>query len=193
MKSAAGLVAVGPPEADHPTVGICRIGWADVSPTTRSGREPDTQPERSFLRERGFSLLEVIIAIALVAIVAVAIYAGLATASKTAIITDVRATAESLARTQMETMKKIDYTPAIGGEASYTNAKITLAGYEIRSIKLDGTSEDTSPNIIAVAWNTTTGKPELNADNGLQRIKLAIYHHDKTQPLFTLEDYKVKR
>jgi len=143
-------------------------------------------------RERGFSLLEVIIAVALVGIVAVAIYAGLATASKTAITTDERATAESLARSQMEEMKKVSYKTTSGGEATYTDAKITLPGYEIRSIKWDGTSEDITPNIIAVAWNNTASPPGPQMDDtGLQRIKLAVYH--RTKLLFILEDYKVDR
>ena len=144
-------------------------------------------------RERGFSLLEVIIAIALIGIVAVAIYAGLATATKTVIITDERATAESLARTQMEAMKKIAYNNTSGVEASYLNAKITPpSGYEISSMKADGSWDNkTSTNIIAVAWNATTSPPPPPDDAGLQRIKLVIYHLGKS--LFTLEDYKVDR
>ena len=148
-------------------------------------------------RERGFSLLEVIIAVALVGIVAVAIYAGLATASKTAITTDERATAESLARSQMEEMKKLAYRKVnlTTGEATYTDAKITLSGYVIKSINSAGVW-DNSTDIIGIAWNSTTGNPvptpiPVTTDVGLQKIKLRIYHNSK--PLFTLEDYKVDR
>jgi len=141
--------------------------------------------------EKGFTLIEVVIAIALLGIVAVAILGGLATASKAIVIADERATAESLARSQMEDVKKLDYTKApSGGEASYTNAKISVpSGYEIRSINRAG-GGDTTTNIIGVPWDSATGQA-VTIDVGLQRIKLAIYHNGKL--LFTLEGYKVDR
>ena len=149
--------------------------------------------------EKGFLLIEVIIAIALLGIVGVALLSGLSTGSKAIFVADERATAESLARTEMENVKKLDYItaavynpgpPPSGGEAIYTNAKITLLGYEIRSINRAG-GEDTSTSIVGVPWNSTTSPPPPVTDAGLQRIKLVIYHGGKL--LFTLEGYKVDR
>jgi prepilin-type N-terminal cleavage/methylation domain-containing protein len=152
---------------------------------------------RSMRAEKGFTLLEVIIAIALLGVVAVAILSGLSTGSRAILVADERATAESLARSQMEYVKSLDYTKApSGGEASYTNAKLAVpSGYEIRSINRAG-AEDASANIIAVPWNSATGQPAAN-DTGLQRIKLAIYHlrhlGDSNPTLvLTLEGYKVQ-
>lgn len=128
---------------------------------------------------------------ALLAIMAVAILSGLSTGSRAIFVADERATAESLARSQMEYVKNLAYTKApSGGEASYANAKVAVpSGYEIRSINR-ATGEDVSTNIIAVPWNSTTGQAAIT-DAGLQRIKLVIYHHGKS--LLTLEDYKVNR
>ncbi len=62
--------------------------------------------------EKGFSLIEVVIAIALLGIVAVAFLGALATGSRVIFIADERATAESLARTQMEYVRNQDYSDA---------------------------------------------------------------------------------
>ena len=59
--------------------------------------------------ERGIGLIEVLIALAILGIVAAAFLSGLATASKAIYIADVRTTAESLARSQMEYVKNQPY------------------------------------------------------------------------------------
>ena len=61
---------------------------------------------------RGFTLLEVLIAIALIGIVAVAILGALSTSSKVLSIADERTTAESLARRQIEYIKSQGYNAA---------------------------------------------------------------------------------
>jgi len=57
---------------------------------------------------RGFTLVEVMIAVALIGIIAIAFLSALSTASTVLIITDEQATAESLARSQMEDIKNQD-------------------------------------------------------------------------------------
>ena len=146
-------------------------------------------------REKGFSLLEVIIAIALMGIVAVAFLGALATGSRAIFIADERATAESLARTQMEYMKNQPYRYALaGGEATYALAKISVpsADYEIRSVNRAEGEDTSTDDIIAVPWNPDplVNQPR-DIDVGLQRIKLVIKHLGK--PILTLEDYKVNR
>lgn len=61
-------------------------------------------------KQRGFTLIEVIIAMALLGIIAIAFLGALATASSSIIIADERTTAESLARSQMEYAKNQDYS-----------------------------------------------------------------------------------
>ena len=54
---------------------------------------------------RGFTLIEVLIALALMGIIAIAFLSGLSTSSMALIIADEHATAESLARSQMAYVK----------------------------------------------------------------------------------------
>ena len=150
-------------------------------------------PRKMMKRERGFSLLEVLVAVALIGIVAVAIYGGLATASKSMLTADERATAESLARTEMEYIKEFQYTklPSVPPSWSYElvnptdtppwDSSHTLpAGYDGYSVTVNGTTFDGN------------GTPNSN----IQKITITIKHHDKaiiTSGNCTLEDYKVYR
>ncbi len=149
-------------------------------------------------KEKGFTLIEVLIAMALLGIVAVAIFTGLATASRVMFTADERATAESLARTQMEAVKELPYeTAPDNGVAIYENAKIDVpSGYEIWSFDRDGEYRDEEAYILGVPWDSTPTStyPEgqaVETDAGQQRIKLIVYHHGKE--LFILEEYKVDR
>ncbi len=120
--------------------------------------------------EKGFSLIEVVIALALLGIIAVAVLSGLATASIALIIADERATAESLARSQMEYVKGIDYE---NGATSYPAASIP------------------QEHIDAGYSATITASPLYDPDKGIQEITVIVEHNDKD--VITLEDYKVDR
>ena len=158
--------------------------------------------------EKGFSIIEVTIAIVILGVIAVAFLSGLATASKAIYVADERATAESLARSQMEYVKNQPYDtadvydpgpPPTGGEETYT--KIADAeipdGYIICSVNRDGA---TIENIIyGVPWDSQNNQA-VDTDAGLQKITLVIKHHGKEIFTFirdgkkiTLEDYKVDR
>jgi len=149
--------------------------------------------------EKGFSLIEVMIAIALLGIIGVAFLGALATASTALFIADERATAESLARSQMEFVKNQDYKDAISvadggtGEAAYDkiDALDIPVGYVICSVNRAG---DTVEDIIyGVPWDSDPAVNQAaNVDAGLQRIKLIIKHLDKPE-VITLEGYKVDR
>jgi prepilin-type N-terminal cleavage/methylation domain-containing protein len=122
--------------------------------------------------EKGFSLLEVTLAIALIGIIAVAFLIALAGASRAISIADERATAESLARTQMEYIKTVEYVP---DATEYTPAPIP--DHPTYSVTIDA-------------------KPVHATDDGIQRITITVYHHDKpiiTSEDYTLQGYKVDR
>ena len=149
--------------------------------------------------EKGFSLIEVMIAIALLGVIGVAFLGALATASNAIFIADERATAESLARSQMEFVKNqvyitaADYELGVPGTGEVTYEKIADAGipvgYIICSVNRSG---DTVEDIIyGVPWDSQNNIPVDN-DDGLQRIKLIIKHLDKPE-VITLEGYKVDR
>jgi prepilin-type N-terminal cleavage/methylation domain-containing protein len=152
--------------------------------------------------EKGFSLVEVIIAIALIGIIAVAFLGALATGSRAIFIADERATAESLARTQMEYVKNqdyvyaADYDPGVPGSGEVIYEKIDESeipeGYTIMSIDRDG---DAVENIIGVPWDPD---PQINqalsVDAGLQKITVLVYHlyaGDPNDYLVMLEGYKL--
>jgi len=171
--------------------------------------------------ERGFTLIEVLIAVALLSIIAVAFLSGLATASKALFIADERATAESLARSQMEYAKNQDYItaadyvpgpPPTGGQVTYDKIDgddIPIPdGYTIWSVNraggtVNGNHDD---DIIGVPWYFNpeeadlVGEPAEN-DAGLQKIRLVVKHHGEVVLIFvdeddrkiTLEGYKVDR
>jgi prepilin-type N-terminal cleavage/methylation domain-containing protein len=149
---------------------------------------------REVLRGRspGFTLIEVLIALALFAIIGIVFAGGLTTASKAVLVADVRTRAESLARTQMESIKDEGYN------STYT--KISIAGVTDSSgsyliCSCNGTSPqalncDSTDRIIAVPWDSATNNA-TTSDTGLQKITLVI-KHDGTE-VTRLEGYKVDR
>lgn len=162
----------------------------------------NSQVRRAFQgHSRGFTLIEVLIALALFSIIAITFLGGLTTASMAVLTADVRATAESLAKTQMEDVKNPNqaYDPApYGGVANYTKITGIPLSYTICSVDRDGVTVncDDSDPIIAVPWDSE-GNQLLNVDNGLQRIRLVVKHEGvvkhEDQVIFTLEGYKVNR
>ena len=61
-------------------------------------------------KEKGFTLIEVLVALLILAIIGTGFLMALTIASKAIIIADERTTAESLARSQMEHAKNQDYS-----------------------------------------------------------------------------------
>jgi len=118
--------------------------------------------------EKGFSLIEVIMALAILGIIGVAFMSGLATASKSIYIADERATAESLARSQMEYVKDQPYL--VGGAYDEIDLSAYPASYD-----------------VSVAANPLGG----GALSGIQEITVTVSHYGNV--IITLENYKVNR
>ena len=75
----------------------------------------------------GFTLIEVLIAVAILGLVAVAFLSALTTASMALILADERTTAESLARTQLEYVKSQPFsTPCPDSPWSYQASKTIM-------------------------------------------------------------------
>jgi prepilin-type N-terminal cleavage/methylation domain-containing protein len=145
-------------------------------------------------KEKGFSLLEVALSIALLGMVATAILGGLSTISNASFTTDRQSIAISLAQSQLEYIDSQPYQEAPdGGEVSYIEISDVPSNYSISSIdrtlvKVAGTPGTAS--IIGVPWDSSSGQAVVS-DEGLQRISLIIYNGDK--PVLELDAYKVKR
>jgi len=129
--------------------------------------------------EKGFSLMEVALAIALLGIVAVAYLGALAAGSRAIIMADERATAESLARTQMEYVRQQPYDANLEpGHPIYPEIPNIPDGYEIDvgAVRLDPCGDGTTN------------------DDGIQSITVVITHTigDKITT-FSLEGYRAFR
>jgi len=157
-------------------------------------------------KEKGFTAIEVIVALALLGIIAVAFLGGLATASKAIFIADERTTAESLARSQMEYVKSCEYKAYVpppppllytkDGEESSTHPGyfIWIDAFPIH------------PDTGALLINPDTGEFLLNpetpdpddfySDEDIQKIIVTVKHGTEAETakeVITLEDYKVDR
>ena len=114
---------------------------------------------------KGLTLVEIVIAMALIGIIAVAFLGGLSNAILALHFADVQATAESLARTAMEYEKAQHYEDAPWGpdESGYD-------GYTV----------------------TVSAEPVNDEDDGLQKITVIVSHSDKgiVKDIVTLTGYK---
>ena len=134
---------------------------------------------------RGFTILEVVIAIALLGIIAVSVLTALSTASVALIIADRRATAESLARTQMEYVKHSPYDDVLeDGHPQYP---------------LDPAITPLPPSYSMVTTAVRLNRDENpNDDDGIQKITVTVSYdivgseNKIVERQFTLEDYKRK-
>ena len=117
---------------------------------------------------RGFTLVEVVIAMALIAIIGVAFLGGLSNAMWSLHIADVRTTAESLARSEMEYIKSDQYE-----DAPWQVPEREFEGYTIVS--------------SAVPADDAEGP-----DTGVQEITVTVSHHERGQ-VITLVGYKARR
>ncbi len=121
-------------------------------------------------RESGVTLLEAVVALAILGTIAVTFVNGLVTTSKAAFTTDERATAQSLAQSQMEWAANATYL------------------YDVTQY---------SPAPIPSGWDYTgysaniTVEPLDNPDIGIQKITVTV--NRTGEQVFTLESYKVDR
>ena len=114
--------------------------------------------------------METAVALFVLGTIAVAFLSGLVTTSKAAFTIDERATAESLAQSQMELVKMADY---VDDATSYPSAQIPG-----------------SKDYVFYSVNITAGALH-NPDDGIQRITVTVTHSG--EQVFALEGYKVDR
>ena len=128
-------------------------------------------------------MLEVVIAICLLGIIAISVLSALSTASAALIMADRRATAESLARTQMEYVKHSEYDDVLeDGHPQYS---------------LDPAITPLPPSYSVVTTAVRLDQDENpNNDDGIQLITVTVTYYilgaenKEVERQFTLEDYK---
>jgi len=121
-------------------------------------------------RESGMTLIETLAALAVLGTIAICFLSGLVTTSKATFIIEEQATAENIARSQMEWVKNTDYTV---NATQYSPAPIPSGSDYINY----------SANI--------TVEPLHATDDGIQTITITVIHSD--EQVFTLEGYKLDR
>jgi prepilin-type N-terminal cleavage/methylation domain-containing protein len=124
--------------------------------------------------EKGFTLVEAVIAIALIGIVASGLYVSMGTSTKVLLNNDSRETAKNLAESQMEYVKGLDFNAGSGIYVYYPPG-VTLNGYTIVT--------DAEPVPVTPTLQTSR-------DGFIQQVMVTI-----TGPkgiTYSLTDYKVK-
>ncbi|MGA2669885.1 MAG: prepilin-type N-terminal cleavage/methylation domain-containing protein [Dehalococcoidia bacterium] len=128
---------------------------------------------------RGLTMIEVLIAIAILGIISITFLSVLSTASLSVGLADERTVAESLARRQIEDVKNQIYSSApAGGVATYSKISNIPAGYSIWSVNRNGT---VVADIVGIPWDSESNEP-VSKDVGLQKIALVIKDKDKENP-----------
>ena len=120
--------------------------------------------------ESGVTLLETLVALAVLGVVSVAFLSGLATTSRAAVIADRMVAAESLAQSQMESAKQAAY---VYEATSYTSVQI--------------------PGDESYLWFSAevAAEPLNSPDDGVQKITVTIRRSGVD--VYVLEGYKVDR
>lgn len=125
--------------------------------------------------ERGFTLIEILVALGIIAAVAVVFLVGMTTSSKAVMVSQERVAVDSLAKSQMERIKSLTYDDT-NDPPDYQSAKLSgiPGGYDIDidAVRLDPDEDG------------------LADDDGLQQITITVTHDGEAA--FTLAGYKVK-
>jgi len=144
-------------------------------------------------KEKGYSLIEVVIAIALLGIVAIAFLSALATGSKAISIADERATAESLARAQMEYIRNQAYSDA-PWDYTITSSDRQRTYADRPTWWSDDAGNEKPPFLYHDGYTVMVDVSILSGsaiDDGIQVIEVTVDHHGKQ--IFILEGYRAKR
>jgi prepilin-type N-terminal cleavage/methylation domain-containing protein len=173
----------------------------------------DSQARKAFKgSSRGLTMIEVLIAIAILGIISITFLSALSTASLSVSVADERTVAESLARRQMEYAKNQGYNSASvlnNNNPTYQKISDIPEGYSIWSVNRNGT---VVADIVGIPWDSESNMWVVK-DIGIQKIALVIKHKDKENPAqdkaiytfinnnpvwadnvtITLEGYKVDR
>lgn len=135
---------------------------------------------RGMRSEKGFSLIETLIALALLGITAVAFLSGLGTTFKAIAVGQERVVAESLGKSQLEYIKAQDYIPVV--EYDPVNPEKC---YQLIDISEDLVEEGYG---VGISAPETIGSPD-GGDFELQSITVVIKRNN--EQIMMLSDYKV--
>jgi prepilin-type N-terminal cleavage/methylation domain-containing protein len=139
--------------------------------------------------QKGLTLIEVLIAIAILGMIAVPFLTALSTSSRGIIIADERTTAESLVRSEMEYIKNSPYN-STGFSYNISTTPTKPPSWD-SSHALDSHYAGYSVNVTGVPIDPDTGEALSSGDKNIQNITVKVYHGDKL--VLTTSTYKVNR
>jgi len=126
--------------------------------------------------QKGFTFIEVLVGIAIMGMIVAVFLMAIATAFKANATSQIRTTADSLARAQMEYVQNQEYRTDY-----YEPLQVIPQNYSIWSFDADNNIIEAAKDDIAI----------IEVDDGLQKIKLLIKHNDIE--VLTLEKLKARR
>jgi prepilin-type N-terminal cleavage/methylation domain-containing protein len=135
----------------------------------------------AFADERGMSLVETLVTVAIVAMILAAFLAAISVGSFGVSVVRERVTAENLARAQLEYIKNYTYT--VGATSDY--------------FPIIEHPEDYPITIDISYWYSATGTFSIDPSDddpgccGMQWITVTVSHNG--EPVFTVVDYKLSR
>lgn len=138
--------------------------------------------------EKGFSLIEVMIAVLLLGIVSVALLSAVSTASKAVFIAEGQASGESLARSEVEYVKSQDYSAA---PWSYELPSETSPTGQFPAWWDEVSPPHTLPGDYVNYIVTVIVEPLYATDNGIQKITVVV--SAPSGGTVTLESYRSMR
>jgi prepilin-type N-terminal cleavage/methylation domain-containing protein len=138
--------------------------------------------KRLLKSQRGFGLIEVIIALGLLGIVSIAFLGALANASSAIIVSDEQTTAESLASSELEYIKSQSYINYSANPHAVYDSISAPEHYAIDTTvaPFEPDSGDTYPQVGGI----------YAQDDGIQLVTIEITFLPESKVILTLEGYK---
>lgn len=140
---------------------------------------------------KGVSLIEVLIALAILGIIAVAFLGGLSTAYRAVVIASEQTNVESLTRSELEYVKNSPYWE-FGFSYEIPATPDNPPPWDLPRTALDSHYAGYSLNVTGEPIDPDTYNPlPAGEDEGMQQIAVEVYHQGKL--VLTTSSYKVNR
>ena len=130
--------------------------------------------------QRGFTLLEMMLAVTILGAVGGAFLTALANGSRANNILDETVQAEALARSRLEQIKSMPYYPDDSGDSCYDTNDCYPPAFT--------TTKDFTVTVSISIEKLVTG----TTTNALQRVKVSVNRTGSGKPIFSLTTFKVK-
>ena len=139
--------------------------------------------------QKGQTLVEVLIAIVILGMVAVPFLTSLSVSSRAIMVTDDKAAAESLVRSEMEYVKNSSYN-FTGFNYTIPSTPSKPPPWDPNRTALDSCYAGYSVNVTGVPIDPDTGEalPDPKKDKHIQNITVVVYHQNSS--VLTMSTYK---